>query len=88
MNLVAKEVPVLSERGCAVVLSYETGAADELGSDSLLVNPYDVSGTADALDAALRMPVAERRERTDRMAKVAARLPPSQWLIDQVAALD
>ena len=71
MNLVAKEVPVLSERGCAVVLSIEAGAADELGADSLLVNPFDVSGTADALDAALRMPAAERRARTDRMAKVA-----------------
>ena len=88
MNLVAKEVPVLSERGCAVVLSQEAGAADELGADSLLVNPFDVSGTADALDAALRMPAAERRARTDRMAKVASRLPPSQWLSDQVAALD
>jgi trehalose 6-phosphate synthase len=88
MNLVAKEVPVLSERGCAVVLSLEAGAADELGADSLLVNPFDVSGTADALDAALRMPAAERRARTDRMAKVASRLPPAQWLADQVAALD
>jgi trehalose 6-phosphate synthase len=87
MNLVAKEVPVLSERGCAVVLSQEAGAADELGADALLVNPFDVSGTADALDAALRMPVAERRERTDRMAEVAARLPPAQWLADQVSAL-
>jgi trehalose 6-phosphate synthase len=88
MNLVAKEVPVLSERGCAVVLSKEAGAADELGGDSLLVNPFDVSGTADALDAALRMPAAERRARTDRMAKVASRLPPAQWLADQVAALE
>ena len=43
MNLVAKEVPVLSERGCAVVLSVEAGAADELGADALLVNPFDVS---------------------------------------------
>jgi trehalose 6-phosphate synthase len=88
MNLVAKEVPVLSERGCTVVLSKEAGAADELGADALLVNPFDVSSTADALDAALRMPVAERRERTDRMAKIASRLPPSRWLADQVAALD
>ena len=56
MNLVAKEGPVLSERGCALVLSREAGAADELGADALLVNPYDVSGTADALHRALDMP--------------------------------
>jgi trehalose 6-phosphate synthase len=88
MNLVAKEVPVLSERGVAVVLSTEAGAADELGEDAILVNPFDVAGTADALDAALRMPAEERRSRTDRMAAAAGRLPPAQWLAEQVKALD
>ncbi|MGH8968910.1 MAG: alpha,alpha-trehalose-phosphate synthase (UDP-forming) [Actinomycetes bacterium] len=88
MNLVAKEVPVLSERGCVLVLSTEAGAADELGEHTLLVNPFDVSGTADALHAALSMPEAERRERTDRLAQIAGRLPPARWLADQVAALD
>jgi trehalose 6-phosphate synthase len=88
MNLVAKEVPVLSERGCAVVLSTEAGAADEFGEDALQVNPFDVAGTADALDAALRMSEQERRDRCDRLAGVATRLPPSQWLADQLAALD
>jgi len=88
MNLVAKEGPVLSERGCVVVLSTEAGAADEFGEDALLVNPFDVSGTADALHAALNMPDEERRARTDRLAAVSARLPPAQWLSDQVADLD
>ena len=49
MNLVAKEGPILSERGCALVLSREAGAAAELGADALLINPFDVSGTAEAL---------------------------------------
>jgi len=88
MNLVAKEVPVLSENGCAVVLSTEAGVADEFGEDALLVNPFDVSGTADALDRALSMSVEERRARTDRLAEVSVRLPPSAWLAAQVAALD
>ncbi len=39
MNLVAEEGPVLSDRGCALVLSREAGAAALLGSDALLVNP-------------------------------------------------
>ena len=46
MNLVAKEGPILSESGCALVLSHEAGAAAELGADALLINPYDVSETA------------------------------------------
>jgi trehalose 6-phosphate synthase len=88
MNLVAKEMPVLSENGCVVVLSTEAGAADEFGDDALLVNPFDVSGTVEALDAALRMPVAERKARTERLAAISTRLPPAQWLSDQVAAID
>ena len=88
MNLVAKEVPILSERGCAVVLSTEAGVADEFGEDALLVNPFDVSGTADALDRALSMSREERRARTDRLAEVSVRLPPSAWLAAQVDALD
>jgi trehalose 6-phosphate synthase len=87
MNLVAKEVPVLSEKGCAVVLSTEAGAADEFGEDALLVNPFDVSGTADALHQALSMSAEERRARTARLAKVATALPPSAWLAQQVDAI-
>lgn len=88
MNLVAKEGPVLSERGCALVLSREAGAADELGGDALLVNPYDVSGTAAALHQALSMPAEERQQRRDRLAAAAAAMPPQRWFADQLAALD
>ena len=88
MNLVAKEVPILSEDGCVVVLSTEAGAADEFGEDAVLVNPFDVSGTADALHRALSMPAEERRERTRRLAAAATALPPARWLADQVDALD
>ncbi|MEM9751300.1 MAG: trehalose-6-phosphate synthase, partial [Pseudomonadota bacterium] len=31
--------------------------------DALLVNPYDVSGVADAINQALNMPLEERKER-------------------------
>jgi trehalose 6-phosphate synthase len=88
MNLVAKEGPILSDRGCALVLSTEAGAAAELGADALLVNPFDVSGTAAALHEALSMPEAERRRRSAAIAKVATARPPAQWFADQLAALD
>jgi trehalose 6-phosphate synthase len=87
MNLVAKEVPLLSESGCALVLSREAGAADELGDDALLVNPFDVSGTAEALHAALSMDPAERRARTARLAAAAGALPPDRWLAAQLDLL-
>ncbi|WP_328399158.1 trehalose-6-phosphate synthase [Streptomyces sp. NBC_00390] len=87
MNLVAKEVPVVSDHGCALVLSREAGAHAELGDDALSVNPYDVSGTAAALHEALSMPEAERAERTKRLAAAATALPPKQWFLDQLEAL-
>ena len=68
MNLVAEEGPVLSDRGCALVLSREAGAAALLGSDALLVNPYDVSATANAMHQALLMPDDERRRRCTALA--------------------
>ncbi|CAM5255738.1 trehalose-6-phosphate synthase [Streptomyces avidinii] len=75
MNLVAKEIPVVSEAGCVLVLSTGAGAYEELRQDALTVNPYDVSATAEALHAALAMPVGERVERTKRLAAAARRRP-------------
>jgi trehalose 6-phosphate synthase len=87
MNLVAKEAPVLAERGCALVLSREAGAADELGGEALLVNPYDVTGTADALHEALSMDADDRMKRSARLAALATVLPPEQWLGAQLELL-
>ncbi|MGP4046422.1 alpha,alpha-trehalose-phosphate synthase (UDP-forming) [Streptomyces sp. 2A115] len=88
MNLVAKEMPVVSDDGCVLVLSREAGAYEELGEDAITVNPYDVSGTARALHEALTMPLDERAERTKRLAAAATALPPAQWFLDQLNALD
>ena len=88
MNLVAKEGPLLSERGCALVLSREAGAAAELGGAALLVNPFDVTGTAKALHEALSMPDAERLRRAALLAEAGAASPPREWFADQVSALD
>jgi trehalose 6-phosphate synthase len=87
MNLVAKEGPVLSDNGVALVLSREAGAANDLGADALLINPFDVSQTAEALHAALLMDRTERAERSKRLAAAATALPPQQWFTEQLAAL-
>ncbi|GGS63648.1 trehalose-6-phosphate synthase [Streptomyces violaceus] len=87
MNLVAKEVPVVSDAGCALVLSREAGAYEELGEDAITVNPYDVTGTAAALHEALSMRPEERAERAKRLAAAATALPPAQWFLDQLDAL-
>ena len=68
MNLVAKEfVAAQDPRDPGVlVLSSFAGAARELDG-ALLVNPYDLDGVADAIAAAVEMPMEERRERWSSM---------------------
>jgi trehalose-6-phosphate synthase len=63
MNLVCKEFVAArdDERG-VLVLSRFAGAAREL-PEALIVNPYHVEETADALLRAATMPAAEQRER-------------------------
>lgn len=87
MNLVAKEVPIVSDEGCALVLSREAGAYWELGEDAIVVNPYDVLETAGALHEALSMAPAERAERSKRLTAAATALPPALWFLEQLQAL-
>ncbi|MEN4903821.1 alpha,alpha-trehalose-phosphate synthase (UDP-forming) [Luteimonas sp. TWI1437] len=68
MNLVAKEYVASQDPQDpgALVLSIFAGAARELDG-ALLINPFDSDGVADAIAAALKMPLDERRERWQSM---------------------
>lgn len=70
MNLVAKEFLAArrDERG-VLILSQFTGAAREL-RDALLVNPYDIDQTAEAIRAALEMEPEEKQLRVRNMRKL------------------
>lgn len=87
MNLVAQEGCILSERNCVLVLSREAGAHDLMGGSALTVNPYDVTGTAQALHEALSMPAAERHERNAALVAAATANPPAHWFAEQLAAV-
>jgi trehalose-6-phosphate synthase len=63
MNLVAKEfVAARDDEEGVLILSTLAGASREL-VEALLVNPFDIGETADAIRAALEMPRDERRQR-------------------------
>jgi trehalose 6-phosphate synthase len=64
MNLVAKEYVAAQdpEDPGVLVLSCFAGAVEQL-REALIVNPYDSSDVANALQTALKMPLTERRER-------------------------
>ncbi|MGH7911127.1 MAG: alpha,alpha-trehalose-phosphate synthase (UDP-forming) [Candidatus Dormibacteraceae bacterium] len=84
MNLVAKEGMLLNERTGALVLSENAGAFEELGEFAYPVNPFDVDATAEALQAALTAPAAERQERAEAVRRVVAAHDIGRWLVDQV----
>lgn len=64
MNLVCKEyVASQVEETGVLILGEMAGAAAQLADGAVLVNPYDIDGTADALHRAVTMPVETRRER-------------------------
>jgi len=67
MNLVAKEYVAArnDERG-VLILSPFTGAAREL-HDAIIVNPYDVESTVEAIAQALDMNATEMIDRMRRM---------------------
>src|SRR5476649_833776 len=68
-DLVAKEFVAArrDERG-VLILSQFTGAAREL-RDAILVNPYDIQATAEAIGRALDMNIGEIVDRMRRMRK-------------------
>jgi trehalose-6-phosphate synthase len=87
MNLVAKEfIASRDDDKGVLILSQFTGAAREL-EDALIVNPYDLSGTADAIRQALEMTLPERNERMRDMRRIVRERNIYRWAADLVAEL-
>lgn len=88
MNLVAKEfVATRVDDDGVLVLSEFAGAAAELG-EALIVNPYDVDGSADALGRALDMPREERRARMSALRARVAAWDVERWSSAFISALE
>jgi trehalose 6-phosphate synthase len=88
LNLVAKEGPLINDRQGVLALSREAGAFEELRGAALEINPFDVSGTAEVLSAALDLDPAERKARSaDLEGRILTRRPVD-WLRDQLDAAD
>ncbi|MFC5435903.1 alpha,alpha-trehalose-phosphate synthase (UDP-forming) [Rhodanobacter umsongensis] len=88
MNLVAKEYVACQDPNDpgVLVLSRFAGAAEEL-TDALLVNPADTEEVADALQRALDMPLAERRQRWNAMMTVLQKHDITAWRVAFLQAL-
>lgn len=84
MNLVAKEGPVVNRRRGVLVLSQNAGAYAELGRHAIVVNPFDVAETSEALALALQMDDRERARRARGLRAAVLRNQPQQWIRAQL----
>jgi trehalose 6-phosphate synthase len=88
MNLVAKEAPLVNGRDGVLLLSENAGAHDELGDWALTVNPFDISGQAQAIHRALEMPLRERKERLEAIRAHVREHDVTAWIAAQLGDLD
>jgi trehalose 6-phosphate synthase len=88
MNLVAKEAPLVNDRDGVVVLSENTGTYEELAPWVLVVNPFDLDGQAEAIEAALELTAPERRARAEAIRAHVREHDIESWLAAQLADLD
>jgi len=81
MNLVSKEYcAAKTDKDGVLILSEFAGAASQLYRNSLIVNPYDVEGVADAIVRAYNMSPDERRLRMRRLRKSIAKRDVFWWV--------
>ena len=87
MNLVAKEfVAARDDEQGVLILSRFTGAAREL-RDAVLVNPYDIERTAEAIRYALEMEPEQRTARMQRLRKVVKEQNIYRWAANLIGDL-
>lgn len=88
MNLVAKEyVASKKRRGGVLILSEMAGAIDEM-PEALGINPNNAQSVADATYAALKMPVAEQKQRLSAMQKRLSVVTVQNWGKEFMGDLD
>lgn len=84
MNLVAKEGVLVNQRNGVLLLSEHAGAFYELGDNALVVSPFDIFSTAEAMHEALTMSAAEREQRAEALRAQVKGAGVKTWFSDQL----
>jgi trehalose 6-phosphate synthase len=88
LNLVAKEAPLVNERGGVLVLSENAGAHEELAEWVVSINPFDLGGQADAIHRALAMAEGERERRLEAIRERVRSHDLEWWIGVQLSDFD
>jgi trehalose 6-phosphate synthase len=88
LNLVSKEAPLVNERDGVLILSENAGSHEQLGEWALSVNPFDIDGQAEAINAALSMAADERHRRLEALRACVREHDLAAWIGEQLGDLD
>ncbi len=87
MNLVAKEGPIVNQNQGVLILSERAGARQQLESGSIVISPCDIYATAEAIHQALKMPLEQRRDNSEKLRWLIEREDINDWLCKQLDAV-
>ena len=79
---------LVNDRDGVLILSENAGSHEQLGEWALTINPFDVYGQAEAIDAALTMDAAERQQRAESIRGCVREHDLASWTAAQLADLD
>lgn len=83
MNIVAKEGPVVNENSGVLIMSNGAGSYEELKDNSITVNAYDITQTADAIYRAIMMSPEERERLIEGLKKTVHERNVYTWMHEQ-----
>ncbi|MEF8879365.1 MAG: trehalose-6-phosphate synthase [Candidatus Thermoplasmatota archaeon] len=79
MNLISKEFIASNQKNGMLILSEFAGASEEL-KEALIVNPYDIKETANAIKKAIEMPRSERKQRCKKLKEKVKKYDSTWWV--------
>ncbi len=79
MNLISKEFIAAKQKDGMLILSEFTGAS-ELLNESIIVNPYDIQSTGEAIKKAIDMPLNEKQHRFNKLHEKVKTFDSKWWL--------
>ncbi len=88
MNLVAHEYAAARTDNDGVLILSEFAGATKHLKGAVLVNPYDIEGTTNAIQSALTMKLAEKKKRMRSLREEVLRLDVHGWADAYVQALE
>ena len=83
MNIVPKEAAVVNEKNGILILSETAGCFDEIKEETIPVNPYDISETAEAYYKAITMGENDRKKRLINLNRIVANRNIYDWISNQ-----